>query len=858
MIIRNIILNNIRSYKSPAPIALTTGVTLFEGDIGSGKSTILSAIEFALFGLGDVDASYLLRHGERIGSVLLEFEVKGREYKVYRSLERKRTSISQKEGYIVEDGTKTDYSVTEMKSRVLEILNFNECARPKTSSLIYRYAIFTPQEMMKEVLFQQVERRLETLRRAFRIEDYSIINNNASVMLTWLENESKILKRQTEDVGEQTKLLQQENEKIKRFNDELTIIAYNFDLLKKERKQISGEIEKLQIKKEHVLSLQTQIPLIEKDLQEKANLFDENRKRCKRLADDLLEIANAEKLLSALSPMHEEYITKKEKMNQLEPAIEEIQDLNNKKGQFIAAIKKEKTNIEKTIIDLQNELDVEKLRISKLKIATSKIPEQLETETQLSKEVEMLEPLSNLIATLKQENSAIKQDIMNKNERLNELKGELEELRKIGIGAPCPKCKQELTQKHYIKVEQNSLKEIEDLQKSSSALTTKITETDACIMENLTKEKKLKEIEKILHKIRPELAKLRQQEETLKEDEEKFNKKRELLEENKELITQDTFARSERELLSQAMVKLEKLKPEQKEFETIKERIKELEKQKIEEQYLTNKGKVGKKDAVSADLTEEKNNVEVLKNEIKRSEEQFQQKKREYDQEKPVLLTIKDFEKKKEELGEKIEIKNGELVGKNNDIQNSEKEVSRITEEIKTRENQLLKLDELNQYQIWLSELFIPAVKRIETNVLANINNEFNSLFQKWFDHLVETGEITVRVDENFTPIIEQNGYEMEVGSLSGGEKTSVALAYRLALNVMVKKVCEAMQSNLLILDEPTDGFSREQLFRLRDILNELKCEQVIAVSHESELEGFVDKIYRVTKEAGESKISTA
>jgi exonuclease SbcC len=222
------------------------------------------------------------------------------------------------------------------------------------------------------------------------------------------------------------------------------------------------------------------------------------------------------------------------------------------------------------------------------------------------------------------------------------------------------------------------------------------------------------------------------------------------------------------------------------------------------------------------------------------------------------LQKLKDLEAKKADFDGKLQGKNGELVGKRKDIQRSEEESKRIVGEIKTREDQLLKLQELNQYQLWLSELFIPAVKLIETNVLANINSEFNMLFQKWLGHLLEGGDIIVRVDENFTPIIEQDGYEMEVDSLSGGEKTSVALAYRLALNVMVKKVCEAMQSNLLILDEPTDGFSREQLFRLRDILNELKCEQVIAVSHESELEGFVDKIYRITKEAGESKISAA
>jgi len=138
---------------------------------------------------------------------------------------------------------------------------------------------------------------------------------------------------------------------------------------------------------------------------------------------------------------------------------------------------------------------------------------------------------------------------------------------------------------------------------------------------------------------------------------------------------------------------------------------------------------------------------------------------------------------------------------------------------------------------------------------MASIREEFDELFQRWFSQLIETGEITIRVDDNFTPLVEQSGYELDVKSLSGGEKTSVALAYRLALNVMVKKVCEAMHSNILMLDEPTDGFSTEQLVRVRDILDELKCEQVIMVSHERELEGFVDKIYKVRKEAGISSV---
>jgi len=132
---------------------------------------------------------------------------------------------------------------------------------------------------------------------------------------------------------------------------------------------------------------------------------------------------------------------------------------------------------------------------------------------------------------------------------------------------------------------------------------------------------------------------------------------------------------------------------------------------------------------------------------------------------------------------------------------------------------------------------------------------EFNQFFQQWFELLVEDPTKSARIDEDFSSIVEQDGYEQNVNYLSGGEKTSVALAYRLALNMIVRKVATSMESNLLILDEPTDGFSKEQLLKVQDILTELECPQVIIVSHERELESFADQIFRVSKERGVSMI---
>jgi exonuclease SbcC len=81
-------------------------------------------------------------------------------------------------------------------------------------------------------------------------------------------------------------------------------------------------------------------------------------------------------------------------------------------------------------------------------------------------------------------------------------------------------------------------------------------------------------------------------------------------------------------------------------------------------------------------------------------------------------------------------------------------------------------------------------------------------------------------------------------------------LAYRLALNTTVHEVSTGMKSNLLILDEPTDGFSKEQVFRIRDILNELRCPQVVIVSHERELEGCADNIFKIQRTHGVSSVN--
>ena len=142
---------------------------------------------------------------------------------------------------------------------------------------------------------------------------------------------------------------------------------------------------------------------------------------------------------------------------------------------------------------------------------------------------------------------------------------------------------------------------------------------------------------------------------------------------------------------------------------------------------------------------------------------------------------------------------------------------------------------------------------------MSQLYREFNESFVEWFNQLIDDETITTRLNDEFTPLVEQNGYDIEIQHLSGGEKTSIALAYRLALNKVINDfISHIMTRDIIILDEPTDGFSDEQLDRVRELLDNINISQIIIVSHETKIETFVDNVLRVSKNEHESQVRIA
>ena len=858
MIIKSLTLHNIRSYKDHEPIKFFPGSILFQGDVGSGKSSILSAIEFALFGLGDIDGRHLLRGRENEGWVVLEFEVNGKKYKVFRSLVRRRKYVHQGEGYIVENGVRTDYAVGEMKERILDILDFNERPQPKTSSLIFRYAVFTPQEMMKEVLFQRVDRRLETLRRAFGVEDYSIARNNVEVLRGHLRERITFIRGQTRDLDEKKSGLVSEKKQLKTLKKELKGLETDFEKVDKELKEVKKRIKALGKKKEKVLTLKSEIS----HLQEKISRGAENLTLLNGEIGDLekekREAETAEQNLEKLKPEYEKFRRISKTADRLEKVDKQYRSVTSTKDKLEVGIRKAGENLEASIEKAKTEIlklrgEVKKTkpelaRISKLKIEARSL------KTKLKK----LPYIAKKITELKQQQSRIETETDGLKKDLNRKQREWKNIETIGVGAPCPRCHQKLTKKHFGKLKVEYAGEFENLREQIGKLEQGMPRLDGEIGSQEEKQTALEQERGNLTKLTKSIATLEEKKRKMKKTEREIASKSKAIEKEKQNLKDEKFALAERKKLSKALQNLKKLEPEKNRFERLKEQLKGYREAEIERLYTENKQTAGRKKKVSKQLTTKQKRVQVLEKENLANKKKHASKKVIFDREKVVLDQIQRLEESRKTVESEWKSKNSDVAGKKAEIKGQNKKIKELREEILGKEKLLLTRDLHQQYKTWIDEYFTPATEDIERHVMASIREEFDELFQRWFSQLIETGEITVRVDDNFTPLVEQSGYELDVKSLSGGEKTSVALAYRLALNVMVKKVCKAMHSNILMLDEPTDGFSTEQLVRVRDILDELKCEQVIMVSHERELEGFVDKIYRVRKEAGISSVLEA
>ena len=673
MLLRSLSMNNIRSYNDgeETRLDIPEGVVLFEGDIGSGKSTILYALEFALFGFSDMKGAHLLSEGRREGKVSLTFESGENEYTVERGLRTRGGEIIQGECYLTSDGERERMSPSDLKERIVSILGFNEPTHPRAESLVYRYAVFTPQEQMKQILTQGADERLQVVRRVLGAQSYQVAAENSDVVTKRIREIGYGLRKASEDLQQKKDEVEERSKTMAELESIIPKLRQLEAASSKLVRALESDLEALRAEREALARSDAMIPLVK---QEMANAKSES-------LDDDRRLRDLEALLS----------------DEIEPKIRAFQSLKPG-GSFL---------------DLEKDSDRAKERVGRLK------------------------------------------------ESKKNLEAELANTRDLVARGICPLCGQRISGEISLRGDH-------------------VEKERAAVEDEISKE------EAQLASLAEKLKAARRFEEAKKESE---NAEKERERANSDIALLRKRVRESNARQAQLASDLERLQTHTRELTRVSERAADLESR---------------------------------------------------------LAGARRQEKEAAQSRTQAET----------ELRDATRELGLLGQEVQEKEATLREAQRLTSYQGWLTSYFRPTIEMIEKQTLALAASRFNDHFQRFFNALVDDPDMVVRVNENFSPIFEREGFEQDFEALSGGERTSMALAYRFALNAVVRESVLS-RPELVILDEPTDGFSKEQVYKMRGLLDELGSRQVILVSHERELESMADHIFRVEKRNGESIIIT-
>lgn len=196
MRIKAVTLENIRSHRE-SKINFKKGFNCLVGGLGTGKSSILYAIDFAF--IGDPltrSYHYLLREGEDSAKVVVEFVVNGSTYQIERGLKRTSKGMSQdaEQLNLYREGK----PIASMR---------NEAIAEQLQSItgldkeIFREVVWVRQEHLKKLLDLTPRERQKRLDQLFRLSDYEVAWNNMRGIQREYEAERRTLEKDPDILG---------------------------------------------------------------------------------------------------------------------------------------------------------------------------------------------------------------------------------------------------------------------------------------------------------------------------------------------------------------------------------------------------------------------------------------------------------------------------------------------------------------------------------------------------------------------------------------------------------------------------------------------------------------------------------
>ncbi len=891
MIIESIKIKNFLSHED-TEIDFEQGINIITGKNGAGKTSVLDAIKFALFAesRNNEKNNELIKKGKTYFEITLNFNINGEHYEVYRHFGVKKAKNAERLAYIKKDGVIIAETYEGVNAEITKLLN--------VSKDVFKNSVFVEQGQMdsmitgtpkeRKTIFSDIIGLTSLSRSADKIRDIiSNFRNQASLLqgsrdkindlnseISDLESKksenSRILSGVKLRVEEYAAALEKVKVKIKKRDEISSSIKYmesNISMYKNEINSHNARIKDLEIDINQLKLRTDRLKILE------SNPYYVKKDAINKYFIQKTYISNLEKDIKRLANSKMDYDTYSQKIKELRRFHEEYHELKQKYSENNGKIIKYRENYEKynklanVLESVKGRIDSESLFIKNFLNSTGMKLEDLEHSG------EKRENINEKIVNKKSRISEIRSTVVNYNNLLKEIRENTETLKGKN---KCPLCGTDLTKDHmeeisqeYHDKEEKTLAAIELLKVEKEKLDSEIK-----IMENEYNSLNSRELDSAvsylsdIKSLQKEVFRLQEE---MKNNYDEYKLYIDISSENDSILK-----------------KLD-------------------ENQKYEDEYVRYTGIISgiKIDGLMDELGQLRNNIMVKSSDAGNTLKEigFDPDPLEYEKIDSIsreIETIRSDADRARELDATIKSLNNEIAERNKSIEETERKLSdarillnnygdvdtefrnvdsmhtasmneftrlttlvetyseRINKDKESMENLQIDANKYNKLIETISRLdkiresfdyngIQSMIRKDASTSMTNLTRKYLQSFNLDFDDIA--------IDENFDIKVTQNSMEQTLESLSGGEKTALAIALRLSVTEYVLD-----RISTIIMDEPTNFLDEDRRNNLKDIiLYSLKGDnivpQMIMITHHSELISVADSSYEMVKQKGTTHV---
>jgi len=791
MIIDRLVLKNFKRFRNEE-IRFKDGITGILGNNGTGKSSIVEAIFFALYGVekvGSLQGDYIFSSfasPKEQCEVRLDFRIGGINYSVVRTFKNGKTVANKTTFH--KDGQLFATGVREVENEVKRTIGMGR--------VDFRNTIYAAQKDLLTLLESDPAKRKEWFLRALGIdylnkESQNIlkerVDEKANALLS-LDGELKAITRQLAEID-----LTALQASVREFKHTLSSLEKEQDSLSKKKKAKDEEYRQFQDQKtEYTRLVERQESLIK----EKEGLGRQRTTTQSRLMDLVRqeqEYRALEQKLSAYPERKQVFEALREQKTEFDQKLAEIRFSERD----YTETKTRADQLEKKIAALGMVGEKRAAIITEVR-KTLKIGPETDDDNLEQYITSVFENITHTIGTLSARQKSLAAE-------KKKILADWETIQKAGADGTCPLCRQKLGS-HYTSIEMEFTSQIQRIDDDVTGLH--------------EKQNNAQQVKDTINTIKPVLIEIRSLSEKIRLRESHEADLKELLPLLQEKEKTCSLLRErirdlqfDEKIYEKAGLEMAELEKDQKRFGDLREKIAQMSVLKhhvrdLEGQITTKDGEIlqiAEKIKQSSFDPKKIETLETIREEIAAAIRTVDtQISRTIEQLRQVQDRIADYQRTQAQITA-LQKQEGEL--------REEIEFLKLTRSI------------IADYVIYLMQV---VRSRIEGEVSRIISEITSGRYEQ------------VLLDDDFNLLIRDIDDDYPIERFSGGEQDDIAVALRIALSRYLAELHQVHESTILIFDEIFGGQDEERRNNLLTTLRsqESRFPQILLISHIPEMQG--------------------